>query len=419
MRKPPVGYFNVRFGQPEYTDWLDESMSWKQTCYIGDWSFLWQRRLRGPDAARLLSDISVNSFANYAVGRSKHLIHTDVNGNIIHEGVLSKLGEEDFMLFGRGGFWADYCVRHGNYDVESQEDDWFVFQVSGPLAIHVVEKAAGRSMRDVKFMHFDVIKIAGHDVWALRQGMAGEIGYELQGPKAYGQEIYNAILEAGAEFGIRRLGARVSGVNHLEACFPTIVVDYLPAIFEPEMEDYRNEFEAAMPAFATTFNVAGSFPGAKVSDYYRNPVELGWSKVIKFDHDFVGRTALEELVANPRRTIRTLVWNPEDVADVYMSLFREGEPYPVMELPRDQRGYMWVDEVRLNGNVIGAATSRGYSYFFREMISLATIDVKHAEIGKAVTVIWGNPGGPQKEIRATIAPAPYKKDNRRLDVHRL
>ena len=416
LRRTPEGYFNIRFGKPEYTDWLDESLSWKQTCYIGDWSFLWERRFRGPDAARLLADISVNSFENYAIGRAKHLIHTDSQGKVIHEGVLSKLGEEEYMLFGRGGFWADYHLHHGNYDVESGEEDWFNFQVSGPQAIHVVEKAAGVGMRDIKFMHFGVVKIAGHDVWALRQGMAGEIGYELQGPRAHGQAVYDAILEAGRDFGIRKLGARVATVNHLEACFPTIVSDYLPAIFEPELDQYRQAFETAMPAFASTFNVAGSFEGKSVSDYYRSPVELGWSKVIKFDHDFIGRAALEEEVANPRRTIRTLVWNAEDVADVYKSLFRSGEPYPIMELPRDQRGFMWADQVCKNGNLIGVATSRGYSYHFREMISLATIDIEHAEIGTPVTVIWGKPDGPQKEIRATIAPAPYKKDNRRLDV---
>jgi vanillate/3-O-methylgallate O-demethylase len=36
-----------------------------------------------------------------------------------------------------------------------------------------------------------------------------------------------------------------------------------------------------------------------------------------------------------------------------------------------------------------------------------------------VTVIWGNPGEPQKEIRAVVAPAPYKRDNRRADLFKL
>jgi len=323
------------------------------------------------------------------------------------------------MLFGRGCFWADYKLRHGHYDATSKADDWFNFQVSGPNAVSVVEKAAGQSLRDIRFMRFGKIRIDGREVWALRQGMAGEIGFELQGPAAYAQEIYQAILQAGREYGIRRLGGRTVFINHLEACYPTIITDYLPAMFGDDMKDYLAEFRAAMPAFATTFNLAGSFEADDISAWYRSPVELGWSKNIKFDHDFIGRIPLETEVAHPRRTMRTLVWNADDVIAVYASLFHQGKPYHFMEMPRDQRGFMWADQVTRNGKLVGVATSRGYSYYFRQMISLCTIDVDCSEPGTEVIVLWGNPGEPQKEIRATVAPAPYKQDNRRVDLRTL
>jgi glycine cleavage system aminomethyltransferase T len=419
MRSTPPGYFTVRWGLPEYTDWLDESMSWKDSCYIGDWSFLWERRFKGPDAIKLFSDISVNSFAKFDVGQSKHVIHTNKGGKVIHEGILSRLDSEEFMLFGRGCFWADYKLRHGKYDATSKADDWFNFQVSGPTAIYVVEKACGQSLRDVKFMHSGKIKIKDHDVLALRQGMAGEIGFELQGPTEHSKEVYDAILEAGKEFGLRRLGGRAVFINHLEACFPTIITDYCPAMFDDDMAEYRAEFEAAMPGFATTFNIAGSFEGKQISDWYRSPVELGWGKNVKFDHDFIGRAALEPEVAKPKRLMRTLIWNADDVVDVYASLYRKGQPYDYMEMPRDQRGFMYADKVMKDGNVIGVATSRGYSYYFRQMLSLSTIDVEHAEPGTEVSIVWGNPGSPQKQIRGIVEPAPYKKDNRKLDTHNL
>jgi vanillate/3-O-methylgallate O-demethylase len=122
-------------------------------------------------------------------------------------------------------------------------------------------------------------------------------------------------------------------------------------------------------------------------------------------------------VANPRRVIRTLVWNGEDVSDVHSSLFqKEQEPYQYMEMPRDQRGFMYADRVLIGGKDVGVTTSRGYSYYFREMLSLCTIDVAHAEIGTEVEVLWGEPGKRQKTIRAKVAAAPYKKDNRRADL---
>jgi vanillate/3-O-methylgallate O-demethylase len=419
MRRTPEGYFTVRWGQPEYTDWIDESMSWKESCYIGDWSFLWERRFRGPDVLRLFSDLSVNSFGKFEIGQAKHVIHCDEAGKIIHEGILSRLEEDEFMLFGRGGFWVDYKLRRGRYRAVSEPDDWFNFQVSGPNALHVVEKAASHSIRNIRFMHSGRIYIAGHEVWALRQGMAGELGYELQGPAAHAREVYEAILEAGRDFGIRRLGGRAAFINHLEACFPTIVTDYLPAIFSESMAEYLVEFKVAMPSYAATFNIAGSFESDDISAYYRSPIELGWANRVKFDHDFIGSAALEKELKDPQRTICTLVWNADDVVEVYASLFRAGEPYHYMEIPRDQRGFMYADKVMKNGKLAGVATSRGYSYYFRQMLSLCVIDPRWSEPGTEVTVIWGEPGELQKEIRATVAPAPYKKDNRRVNVQNL
>ena len=80
---------------------------------------------------------------------------------------------------------------------------------------------------------------------------------------------------------------------------------------------------------------------------------------------------------------------------------------------------MYADKVTRMGRLVGVATSRGYSYYFRQMLSLCVIDVGCSELGTDVTVIWGEPGEPQKEIRARVAPAPYKKDNRRIDVRNL
>ena len=419
MRTTPEGYFTVRWGLPEYTDWMDECMSWKETCYIGDWTFLWERRFKGPDALKLFSDISTNSFAKFDIGQVKHVIHCNHDGKVIHEGILSRLGQEEFMLFGRGCFWADYKLRHGRYKATSEPDDLTNFQVQGPNSLFVIEKACGESIRSIAFMHFGNIRIAGHEVMALRQGMSGEIGYEIQGPTKYAQEIYDAIMKAGKEFGIRRLGGRAVTINHLEACFPTIITDYIPAMMEEDMEEYFEEFKAAMPGFAITFNIAGSFEADDVSAYYKNPIELGWSKEVKFDHDFIGRKALEAEVAHPKRTMRTLVWNADDVIDVYASLYRQGKHYHFMEMPRDQRGFHWADKVLKNGKLVGVTTSRGYSYYFRQMVSLCTLDVEQSAPGTEVTVIWGNPGEPQKEIRAEVAPAPYKEDKRRIDVSKL
>ena len=271
----------------------------------------------------------------------------------------------------------------------------------------------------IAFMHFRKIRIKDREVVALRQGMAGEIGYELQGPREYAQEVYEGVLEAGREFGIRRLGRRTVMINHLEACFPTASWHYLGATFGKGVEGYREYMAKNFNVSWVVPKLAGSFQGNEIRDYCRSPVEMGWTKNIKFDHDFIGSKALEAEVANPKRTIVTLEFNSDDVIDVYASLFRAGEEYDFMDIPHPQKWTMWADQVLKDGKLVGISTSPGYSYYFRKMLSLTYIDVAVNRPGTEVIIVWGTPGKVQKHIRAMVAPAPYKKDNRRIDVTTL
>jgi vanillate/3-O-methylgallate O-demethylase len=68
---------------------------------------------------------------------------------------------------------------------------------------------------------------------------------------------------------------------------------------------------------------------------------------------------------------------------------------------------------------VGVSTGRTVSPTLRAMISLCVIDRAHAVPGTKVTVIWGRPGTPQREIRATVTALPFKPDHRRVDVTSL
>jgi vanillate/3-O-methylgallate O-demethylase len=417
---PTYTRFGTTFEPWEYTDWIDESMSWKETVYIGDWSPLEKFRIKGPEALKFFSSIAVNSFAKFDVGQAKHIILCSKAGKIMGEGVLMKQAEEDYLFTsGPGVAWARYLFGKGNFDAEARliGASQFILQVQGPASLFVMEKATGENLRDIGFMRFRSTQIGNKQFMALRQGMAGEIGYELHGPIEHAVEIYNALLDVGEEFGMRRLGGRAKMVNHVEACFPTPSVDYVPAMFGEHEREFADTFgKNAREIYRTT---DGSFEYADISELYRTPVELGWKKNVKFDHEFIGREALEPEVSNPKRTMVTLVWNPEDVAEVYASHFKKGVPFQYMEMPRNILGCVFADKVIKHDNVVGVSTSRCYSYYFREMLSLCVLDVSLCEPGTEVSVVWGRPGTPQKHIRATVAPAPYKRDNRRLDVNQL
>lgn len=416
---PTFTRFGSYFEPWEYTDWLDESMSWKDTCYIGDWSPLQKMRVQGPDALAFFSSIAVNSFAKFDIGQAKHIILCNNAGKIMGEGILMRFANDDFeFISGPGVPWALYQFRKGGFLSKISHPREFLFQVQGPKAVFTTEAAAGETLRDIGFMRFRELKIAGVTCRALRQGMAGELGYEIQGPIEHGPVVFEAIMQSGRDYGIRRLGGRTKMVNHVEACFPTPSVDYIPAMYGPDESEFALTFsENAREAYRAT---DGSYEYADISELYRSPAELGWKKNVRFDHEFTGRAALEAEHAGMHRTIVTLVWNAEDVIDVYASMFRKYPNFLYMEMPRNILSCLFADKVlAADGSPVGISTSRCYSYFFREMLSLCVIDQQHATPGTAVEIVWGRPTQNQKRIRAVVAPAPYKRDNRRADVESL
>lgn len=406
----------------EYTGWQDENLSWKEDCYIGDWSQMVEFHVTGPDALRLFSDYAGNSLEKFELRQAKHVIFCNQEGKIIGEGILIRYGEEEFEFQSGGPVWSwlEYHCRNGKYRLTAEKRDCkFKYQVSGPKSIFLMEKLTGKSLRDIRFMHLGEGEIEGVKVDLLRQGMAGEIGFEIQGPKEYGKMIYDAVYQAGKEFKIRRIGARTAMVNHMEACFPTVVHDYLPALTGDAEADYWKSYQEQFGGFSRFLKVSGSFEADRISGWFRSPYELGWGNRIKFNHEFYGREALEREAAAPKRKIMSLVWNLEDVMDVVSSMFRDEVPYDFMELPRTQWYCCHADRVMDQDRLIGVATNRCFSYYFRQMISHCVMDQEYAEIGREVTVIWGNPGSRQKTIRAVVAPSPFKEDHRYTDLHAL
>jgi vanillate/3-O-methylgallate O-demethylase len=156
-----------------------------------------------------------------------------------------------------------------------------------------------------------------------------------------------------------------------------------------------------------------------IEDYYLNPYELGYGPFIKFDHDFIGRAALEKMAGEPQRRKVTLAWNGDDVAKVFRSMFEPGEEnYKYIDLPLSNYASSSYDQVLSGGKMVGVSMFSGYSYNERSMLSLSTIDPE-IEIGTEVTLLWGEEGGgsrkttverhKQIDIRAMVSPVPYSK----------
>ncbi|GAB3617585.1 hypothetical protein GCM10027416_21420 [Okibacterium endophyticum] len=414
------------FSPPEFTNWRDEQMSWKQTVSLGNWSFVIKAVLEGADALALLERYSVNSLKNFAINQAKHIINCNAEGKVICQGVAIRLAEDRFFLSGLPCFWIGYQIstgKHGDVRIKIDEHgETCFYQVAGPNAIHLLEEVSNENLRDSKFMRARAMKIAGREVRGVYGlTMSGETGFELEFESAFRDEVVGALLAAGEKFGLRQVGNRTFHINHLEAGVPTTSFHYLPAVFEKEMEPFL-EYMNGIPVaenWVKQFKITGSFEARDVSDYYRSPIEMGWVKNVKLDHEFLGREALEAELASPLRQVVTLEFDKEDVIEIYASYFESGEPFEFIDVPHQYNQNTHTDAVNVNGVGVGVSTTPGYSFYFRKMLALAYVSPEFATPGTRVEIVWGQPDKRKRMIGATVAPVPYKKDTRRIDLSSL
>ncbi|MFC8520768.1 aminomethyl transferase family protein [Streptomyces sp. NPDC057257] len=409
----------------EYTGWRNEQLSWKETAYLhAGLNPTPTYKISGPDALRFLRDHLVNSFEKFPVNSGKHGIMCNEDGFVMSDGVLIRTGEEEFITYWLAPYIA-YALQKGDYDAVGEDITASVslFQIAGPRSLDILEAATGENLRDIKFMRMRQATIAGVPVRVLRMGMGGSLAYEIHGDLEHSRDIYSAIWAAGEPLGCRKLGIRAYMMNHTENGFPQAYYHFVyPWTDDPGFV----EFLSKLPVVTGKAQVQRGSYDPDPRSRYRTPVELGWTRMIKFDHDFVGRAALEREVADPKRTMVTLEWNPEDILDIHRSQYEPGEPHPGIEEPNrftftDGANTLFADQVLVDGEVVGISSGRCYSAHYRQMLSLCSLDIAHAVEGGEVAVLWGDPGTRQKEVRARVSRFPYLNEgrNQTIDVTKI
>ena len=412
----------------EFSNWRDEQVSWRETSALFDQSHhMTDLYVEGPDVMRLLSEVGVNSFESAAVDRAKQFVACNHDGYVIGDGILFFLDENRVSLVGRPSAhnWLQYHAETGGYDVTVERDErtaanptgrrkLYRFQVQGPTALDVLAKAAGGALPEIKFFHMGRLTIAGHEVRALHHGMSGVPGLELFGPWEDREDVRAAIVEAGTDFGLRQVGSRVYATNTLESGW---IPCPLPAVFTgDETKAYREWLPAH--GYEGTGSLGGSYYSDDISDYYLTPHDLGYWSFVNFDHDFVGRDALQDMGEVPERRKVTLAWKGEDVSQAIGTLFEKGDAVKYIDFPLSNYATWPYDKVLRDGVLVGVSTFSGYSYNERSFLSLAVVD-GDVELGAEVTLVWGEEDGGsskpvverhrQAEIRAVVSPCPYSE----------
>ena len=433
LRNAQVGP-NVYPGVPaEYTNWRDEQWAWQHTCVLYNQSFhMAELAVQGPDALKLLSGLGVNRFDNFAVDKAKQFVPCTPDGYVIGDVILFHLAGDEFNMVGRAPVlnWVTYHAQTGGYDVEVSLDQrsalrndgrrkHYRFQIQGPNAMDLIAQALGSQPPDLKFFNLTTTEIGGVQVRALRHGMAGQPGWELFGPWEDYEPVHAALVAAGAEFGLRLVGGRAYSSNALESGW---IPSPLPAVYSGEaLRPYREWLPAT--GYEGSASIGGSLVSEDVEDYYFTPWDLGYGHLVKFDHDFIGREALERMADDEHRHKVTLALEDRDVADTIATMFDKTDRAKFIDWPSAVYSMHPFDRVTANGETVGVSTWFGYSSNEAKMLTLAVLDPGYAKPGSEVALVWGEAGGGtskptverhvQREIRAIVSPVPYVEVVRR------
>jgi glycine cleavage system T protein len=277
----------------------DEHRHVRESVGIFDQSSFSKYEMTGPDAGKVLDWICANDVSK-PVGHLTYTQLLNTRGGIEADLTVARLADDRYYIVTGTGFrthdlgWiADHIPDSLDVTLNDVTEDFGTLSLMGPRARDVLAAVTDADVSNAGFPfgHAREIQIAGHTVRALRVTYVGELGWELHTPIAATGEVFDALMAAGAPFGIRPVGYRALESLRLEKGYRAWGSDITP-----------ND----------------------------SPVEagLGWAVKLRKNTDFLGRRALEKAQTEPRKKALAgfTVDDPEIVLVGRETILRNGEP---------------------------------------------------------------------------------------------
>jgi sarcosine oxidase subunit alpha len=221
--------------------WMDMG-DWKRPLHYGDVaaecrlvhervglidvSTLGKLDVRGRDAGEYLDWLHPNRFSDLAVGRIRYRAMTDDSGIILDDGTVAHLGPDRYLLTtGTGSLdavdgWLRWWLAASDrrVDVTNVTARFAAINLAGPRARDVLRRLTDLDVSPDGLRYLDAREgpVAGVPTVILRIGFVGELAYELHAPADQAMHLWDALMTAGAEFGIAPFGVEAQRVLRLE-----------------------------------------------------------------------------------------------------------------------------------------------------------------------------------------------------------
>ncbi len=234
----------------EYSGIKDEHMTVRNSVGVFDVSHMGEFWIKGPNALELVNKITSNDPRNLKVGQAQYSCFPNGKGGIVDDLLVYHYEEEKYMLVVNASNiekdW-NWVVSHNDVDaeLENASDSISQLAIQGPKATATLQKLTDVNLSEIKFYTFTTDKFAGvDDVIISATGYTGAGGFELYFRNDEAEKIWNAIFEAGEEFGIKPIGLGARDTLRLEMGY---------CLYGNDIDDTTSPIEAGL-GWITKFN---------------------------------------------------------------------------------------------------------------------------------------------------------------------
>ena len=214
----------------EYSGLIAEHMAVRTAVGLFDVSHMGEIQFRGPSSLEAVQRITMNDASKLEIGQAQYSALLTPTGTVVDDILVHKLGDNDYLLVVNAGTKdKDYAwirsqvgVTHGIH-ISDYSSYYSQLAIQGPRALETLQKLTKTDLAAIRNYRFTFGQVAGvHNTLIARTGYSGEDGFEIYIPSdvATSEKVWNAVMDAGAEFGILPCGLGARNTLRLEAGMP-------------------------------------------------------------------------------------------------------------------------------------------------------------------------------------------------------
>lgn len=231
-----------------YTSIEQEYDALRTRAGLSDISPLTKIRLSGHEVIAYLDRLLTRAVGDLEINHSRRAILCDGNGCVITEGVLFRLGDEEFRLVLRSSNmdWITQAALGFDVQVEDVSATIAGLSLAGPMADRVLASAGMEQPAALARHQGQWLELGGMPVYMSRTGMMGGLEYEIWCDPSDATIVWRRLLSDGETVGVRPVGAVVRNIARLENGVALEGVDYQSAFNAPEASDARSPYDLCL-----------------------------------------------------------------------------------------------------------------------------------------------------------------------------